>query len=64
MPSAWKSMSEETIGDVFAQLRGIFQELRSLTPPLGTGVESCVGGSLYHSRLPRGNARFGPFKTI
>ena len=57
-------MSEETIGDVFAQLRGIFQELRSLTPPLGTGVESCVGGSLYDSRLPRGNARFGPFKTI
>jgi len=64
IPRAWKSMSEETIEGVFAQLRGILQELRSLTPSPGTGVESCVGGSLYDSRIPRGNPRFGPFKTI
>ncbi|KAI1160665.1 kinase-like domain-containing protein [Nemania serpens] len=64
LPAAWKSLSKEALEGVFAQLRGIFQELRSLTPPPGTGVESCVGGSLYDSRIPRGNPRFGPFKTI
>ncbi|KAI1845397.1 hypothetical protein JX265_005258 [Neoarthrinium moseri] len=64
LPKAWKSMSEESLERVFAQLRKIFQELRSLAPPPGTGVESCVGGSLYDSRISRGNPRFGPFKTI
>jgi serine/threonine protein kinase len=64
LPKAWRSMSEESIEGVFAQLRGIFQELRSLTPPSDTGVESCVGGSLYDSRIPRGNPRFGAFKKI
>ena len=27
-------------------------------------MESCVGGSLFDSRIPRGMPRFGPFKTI
>jgi hypothetical protein len=64
LPNAWKGMSKESIEGVVAQLRRNFQELRSLAPPAGTGVESCVGGSLYDSRIPRGNPRFGPFKVI
>ena len=64
VPKAWKSMSEEAIENVFAQLREMIQELRSLELLPGTGVESCVGSSLYDSRLPRGNPRFGPFKKI
>ncbi len=64
LPRAWKSLSKEEIEGIFEQLRGIFQELRSLTPPSDTGVESCVGGSLFDDRIPRGNPRFGPFKTI
>lgn len=64
LPKAWKSLSEEALESIFAQLRLYIQELRSLTPPPGTGVESCVGGSLYDSRIARGNPRFGPFKTI
>ncbi|KAI0528277.1 kinase-like domain-containing protein [Xylaria bambusicola] len=64
LPQAWKSMSKESLEDVFAQLKAMIQELRSLTPPPGTGVESCVGGSLYDSRISRGTPRFGPFKTI
>ncbi|KAF1950374.1 kinase-like protein [Byssothecium circinans] len=66
IPKAWKGLSEESRERVFAQLRDIFQELRALTPPPGTGVESCVQGSLFDSRLPlpHGNPRFGPFKTI
>lgn len=64
LPKVWNSMSKESIKDVLLQLRKIFQELRALTPLPGTGVESCVGGSLYDSRIPRGNPRFGPFKTI
>jgi serine/threonine protein kinase len=63
LPKVWNSMSEESLGAVFEQLRKIFEVLRSL-PPLNTGVASCVGGSLYDSRIPRGNPRFGPFKTI
>ncbi|KAJ8106677.1 hypothetical protein OPT61_g9380 [Boeremia exigua] len=64
LPKTLKGMSEESVESVFRQLRGMFQELRSLTPPPGTGVQSCVGGSLFDSRIPRGNPRFGPFKTI
>jgi hypothetical protein len=63
LPKVWNSMSEESMGAVFEQLRKIFEVLRSLPPP-NTGVASCVGGSLYDSRIPRGNPRFGPFKTI
>ncbi|KAI1176474.1 kinase-like domain-containing protein [Nemania sp. FL0916] len=64
LPKAIRNMSQEALESVLAQLRGMVQELRSLTPPPGTGVESCVGGSLHDCRLPRGNPRFGPFKTI
>ena len=64
LPRARKSLSKDSLEGVFVQLRQIIQELRSLTPPPGTGVESCVGASLYDSRIPRGNPRFGPFKTI
>jgi aminoglycoside phosphotransferase len=65
LPKTWKSLSAaNALDDVFEQLKNIFQELRSLKPPPGTGVESCVGGSLYDSRIPRGNPRFGPFKSI
>ncbi|OAL48375.1 hypothetical protein IQ07DRAFT_100072 [Pyrenochaeta sp. DS3sAY3a] len=42
LPRAWKSLSEESLENVFRQLRVIFQELRSLKPPPGTGVESCT----------------------
>ncbi|KAI1120107.1 kinase-like domain-containing protein [Nemania abortiva] len=64
LATAWENLSEKSREDVYAQLRSIFQELHSLTPPPGTGVESCVGGSLFDSRIPRGDPRFGPFKTI
>lgn len=64
LPKVWRSLSKESLEGIFSQLRKIFQELRTLRPLPGTGVESCVGGSLYDSRIPRGNPRFGPFRTI
>ncbi|CRG91092.1 hypothetical protein PISL3812_08140 [Talaromyces islandicus] len=64
LPTILKTISKESLEGVFSQLRKIFRELRALPPPPGTGVESCIGGSLYDSRIPRGNPRFGPFKTI
>ena len=64
LPTVLKTISKESLDGVLSQLRKIIRELRALTPPPGTGVESCVGGSLYDSRIPRGNPRFGPFKTI
>lgn len=64
LPRAWKRLSQGPLEAIFAQLRQMFQELRALTPPSGTGIESCVGGSLFDSRISRGKPRFGPFKTI
>lgn len=64
IPTAWQKLSEQSRQRVFDQLRSMIQEMRLLKPPPGTGIESCVGGSLRDSRNPRSNPRFGPFKTI
>lgn len=64
LPIVWKSLSEDTLDSILAQLRDFLRQLRSLTPSTGTGVESCAGDSLYDSRISRGTPRFGPFKTI
>lgn len=63
LSTALKTMSPESLSDIFLQLRSMVHELRALVPP-GTGIESCIGGSLYDSRIHRGSTRFGPFKTI
>ncbi|RNJ60943.1 hypothetical protein D7B24_005031 [Verticillium nonalfalfae] len=62
LPAVLNVLSPEAL-ECFLQLRKFIQELRALKP-LTTGVESCVGGSLFDSRIPRGNPRFGPFTTI
>ncbi|KAH7360186.1 kinase-like domain-containing protein [Rhexocercosporidium sp. MPI-PUGE-AT-0058] len=64
LAAAWRHLSKESLQKIFLQLKSMIKELRALQPPLKTGVESCVGGSLYESRLPNGTPRFGPFKTI
>ncbi|KAL2022380.1 hypothetical protein VTK56DRAFT_5447 [Thermocarpiscus australiensis] len=64
LANAWMTLTDADRESIFAQLRRMFQELRALSPPPGTGVESCVGGSLRDSRIPRSQPRFGPFKTI
>lgn len=63
LASAWQSLSKESLRNIYSQLRDMIQELRNLEPPPNTGVESCVGGFLYDSRLPHGTPRFGPFTT-
>jgi aminoglycoside phosphotransferase len=60
---AWTTLSDSDRTAIYEQLKVMFQELRSLTPPPGVGVESCVGGSLRDSRIARSSPRFGPFKT-
>ncbi|KFY56590.1 hypothetical protein V496_06686 [Pseudogymnoascus sp. VKM F-4515 (FW-2607)] len=64
LPKAWGEKSEESRQNIFAQLRSMLEELRALQPSPNTGVESCVRGSLFDSRIPRKESRFGPFKTI
>ncbi|TVY22805.1 hypothetical protein LHYA1_G008399 [Lachnellula hyalina] len=64
LAAAWRKLSKESLQKIFSQLKHMIQELRALKPPPNTGVESCVGGSMYDSRLPHGTPRFGPFKTI
>jgi hypothetical protein len=64
LPKAWKRMSTASRESVLAQLREIFQELRAIAPPSGTGVQNCVGGPLHDSRILHGHPHFGPFKTI
>ncbi|KAH6640646.1 kinase-like domain-containing protein [Chaetomium tenue] len=64
LAEAWDSLSDAQRGAIFAQLKSIFRELRSLPPPPGVGIQSCVGGSLRDCRIPQSLPRFGPFKTI
>ncbi|KAF9773222.1 hypothetical protein IL306_008995 [Fusarium sp. DS 682] len=64
LAAAWKDLSDAGRAHIFAQLKRMFDELRALAPPPGIGVESCIGGSLRDSRIPRSWPRFGPFKTI
>lgn len=63
LPAAWKGLSEVARENVYAQLKGMIDEMRFWKPPAGAGVESCVGGSLYDSRIKGCSPRFGPFKT-
>jgi serine/threonine protein kinase len=60
----WNTRSQESKDKLLAQLKTMIQELRSLQPPPGSGVESCIGGSMHDSRISRPERRFGPFKTI
>ncbi|CZT25430.1 uncharacterized protein RCC_11162 [Ramularia collo-cygni] len=63
IPTAWKGLPEVARRKIYSELKAMLQELRALKPSSDTGVESCVGGSLYDSRITR-CPRFGPFKTI
>lgn len=64
LPTAWKKLSEGSRRKVFDQLKRMLRNLRALEPPSGTRVESCTGGSLRDSRIPRSCPRFGSFRTI
>jgi thiamine kinase-like enzyme len=64
IPTVWKNISGESREKIFRQLKLAFQELRALKPADGTGVKSCVGGSVREPRIPRPLPRMGPFKTI
>ena len=64
IPKAWAKLSEDSRRKILLQLKRMMQELRALKPPQGTGVESCIGGSLRDSRIVQCSSRFGPFKTI
>ncbi|CAH0043627.1 unnamed protein product [Clonostachys solani] len=60
-----RSLPKEALGKLLGQLRTLLDEMRSLEPPPpGTAVESCVGGSLCDTRIPRSKPRFGPFETM
>ncbi|TKA22544.1 hypothetical protein B0A50_08085 [Salinomyces thailandicus] len=61
---AFKKLPKTDHHKVYAQLRSMLDELRALKPSEATGVESCVGGSVFEHRLPRCPPRFGPFATI
>lgn len=64
LASTFNKCSGESREKIFAQLKDMLLELRTLKPPPGTGVHSFAGGSLYDSRIARCQPRFGPFKTI
>lgn len=63
LPNAWGRLPELSRQKVYSQLKAMIQELRALEPSPGTGVQSCVGGELFDSRITR-CPTFGPFKTI
>lgn len=57
-------MSEPERGALLAHLTGLPDQMRALPPAASTGVQSCTLGSLYDSRIPKPDPRFGPFDTI
>ncbi|KAF2647146.1 hypothetical protein K491DRAFT_709319 [Lophiostoma macrostomum CBS 122681] len=63
LASALMHISKPSLEKILSQLKDMIQELRALETPPGTGIESCVGGSLFDSRIPHGTPRFGPFRT-
>ncbi|OAA81551.1 Protein kinase-like domain protein [Akanthomyces lecanii RCEF 1005] len=62
LADALPKLSEAQLECIFAELRGILEELRALPAP-GTAIQSCLGGSLRDSRIPRPEPRFGPFPS-
>ena len=60
---ALQTLSDADRADIFAQLRRIFSELRTLLAP-SERIESCAGGSLRDSHIPNAGNRYGPFDTI
>ncbi|KAG9942170.1 kinase subdomain-containing protein, partial [Aureobasidium melanogenum] len=58
------ALEEDDQRKVFAQLKRMVDEMRSLPPPSNTGIQSCTGGSLWDSRIGRCKSRFGPFATV
>lgn len=63
--AAWGRLSQDGRDKILGQLSEMVREFRGWKPAPGVvGVESCVGGSLCDTRIPRRDPRFGPFKTI
>jgi hypothetical protein len=63
IPNAWGKLPEAARKKVYSQLKDMILELRALEPSSGTGVQSCLGGELFDSRITR-CPTFGPFETI
>ncbi|GAB0134570.1 hypothetical protein EsDP_00002935 [Epichloe bromicola] len=60
LAAALHKLSDKELDNVLTQLRRMIKELRALKPP-NNAIQSCVGGTLRDSRIPRSNPRFGPF---
>ncbi|KFH40436.1 hypothetical protein ACRE_089000 [Hapsidospora chrysogenum ATCC 11550] len=64
LAEVWDGLSDTERESVLTQLKRMTGDLRAIPSPPGTGIESCVGGSLRDSRIPRCRPRMGPFKTV
>ncbi|KAJ4164508.1 hypothetical protein LMH87_006180 [Akanthomyces muscarius] len=62
LADALPKLSEAQLECILAELRGVLEELRALPAP-ETAIQSCLGGSLRDSRIPRPEPRFGPFPS-
>ena len=58
------TMDEPGRDKLLVQLKGYLDDMRALSPPASTGVQSCICTSLYDSRIPKSDPQFGPFNTI
>ncbi|KAG8630389.1 hypothetical protein KVT40_002008 [Elsinoe batatas] len=64
IPQVWKKLSPQSREKVLAQLKGMLDELRALSPPDPNKVQSCVGGSLTDCRIPHCQPRMGRWESI
>ena len=60
----WPNRSDESRTKTLLHLKGMIQELRSLSPPPGTVIGNVDGGPLHDSRLPGSSLSHGPFSNV
>lgn len=46
IPKVWKTLSDAQVNSICEQLQHMLEDLRAIRAPSGTGLQSCVGGSL------------------
>lgn len=57
----WHQLPEKVQDQLLIELRDMVDEMRSISPP-SDSITSIAGGSLWNSRLPTREHRFGPFR--
>lgn len=62
LSNEWHRLSDKVQDQLLSELKDMFEEMRSIPAP-SDSITSIAGGSLWNSRLPTRDQRFGPFRN-